>query len=120
LEKYGAAAAEVIDQYHLRSNSHSVYAVGLPCPFFEEVTGYCRIYEARPLVCRLFPIEIEPITGTTYLDKVVCPKNQEAVFGPALVQIAVNEWLETFWRGSKAKKALDQRPIGQSRPENTD
>jgi Fe-S-cluster containining protein len=149
-EKYGTAQAELISQYHSRSNGQSVYAVDLPCPFFEQATGHCKIYEARPFVCRLFPIEVEPITGTTYVDKGVCPKegliksiarctgigqsvvlrsaqtldqtlpkNQDAVFSPGLVQIAVDEWSTKFWRGSKPQQPLQEGPICQERPDQT-
>ncbi len=51
-EKYGTAQSQLITQYHSRSNGQSVYAVDPPCPFFEEVTGHCKIYEARPFICR--------------------------------------------------------------------
>lgn len=37
--------------------------LNLPCRFLNKDTGLCSIYEARPLVCRMFPFYPEPLTG---------------------------------------------------------
>lgn len=106
-EKYGENKADLISEYHSRSRGESVYAVDLPCPFLDQQTGGCTVYEARPFICRIFPVEVEPVTGTTYIDNGVCPKSKEAVFSPHLVQIAVDQWSAKFWRGSKVQQALE-------------
>ena len=103
-ERYGADAASKIAVYQARRGGISVYAIDLPCPFFEAETGKCGIYEAQPLVCRLFPVEIEPITGTTYLEERVCPKRGEAKVDWQLVQIDVSSWCDKFWQVSATKE----------------
>lgn len=102
---YGEEVAGRIDEFHSRREG-PVYAVDLPCPFFEESTGHCGIYQARPFICQVFPVEIEPITETTYVDRGVCPKTSEAKFSPVLVQIAVDKWCREFWN---VRSAAEQR-----------
>jgi Fe-S-cluster containining protein len=103
LVEYGAEFANRIDAYHNRANG-TVYAVDLPCPFFEESRGNCQIYDTRPMICRVFPVEIEPVTQTTYVDQGVCPKYKEAQYNPTLVQIAVDDWCDRFWDVRSANK----------------
>ena len=93
---YGEQFANKIIEFHNRREG-AVFAVDQPCPFFDESTGNCLIYEARPFICRVFPVEIEPVTETTYVDQGVCPKASEAKFSPVLIQIAVDEWCARFW-----------------------
>src|SRR5690348_6892280 len=106
---YGEEQSGKIGQFQARKNGLPVLAVTLPCPFFDPADGSCKIYEARPLVCRIFPLELEPVTGIVYLDQAVCPKRHDAKFNPELVQIAVKEWSDKFWQVSPKEEALDER-----------
>lgn len=117
LQVYGQQYANRIAEFHKRTQG-PVYAVDLPCPFFDESAGgLCQIYEARPFICSLFPVEIEPITETTYVDRGVCPKASDASFSPVLVQIAVDQWCEQFWGlHSSPEERADQSPIGNDCP----
>jgi Fe-S-cluster containining protein len=108
---YGEAQAAKISQFQPRKNGTPAFVVTLPCPFFDPSKGTCGIYNARPLICRIFPVELEPITGATYLDQAVCPKRADAKFSPGLVQIAAKEWCDKFWQASPKEEALDQVPV---------
>lgn len=99
---YGQEAVDKLEIYQARSGQGDIYAVTLPCPFFDEVSGHCGVYEARPLICRLFPMEMEVITGSVYLDQKVCPERNNASIQLGLVQIAVKEWTDKFWSTSKS------------------
>lgn len=116
---YGEAMSNKINVFQARHDGHSVYAVSLPCPFYEASSGHCEIYEARPLICRLFPIELEPITGATYLDQRVCPKWQEAKLNPELVQITAKDWCEKFWDVSRKEKSVNQVPVADQTERET-
>jgi Fe-S-cluster containining protein len=104
-ELYGAEAVGRLEAYQARSGCGVIHAVTLPCPFFKEETGQCGIYEARPLICRIFPMEVEVITGTVYLDQRVCPERNNASVQLGLVQIAVKDWCDRFWATSATESA---------------
>lgn len=55
--------------------------LNLPCRFLDEQSGKCKIYDSRPLVCRLFPFYPEPLTGHATLLPSQCGDN--LVFLPA-------------------------------------
>ena len=94
---YGEEAVQKLEVYQGRRGTDDIRAITLPCPFFEEESGRCGVYEARPLICRVFPVEVEVITGSTYLDRKVCPERNNASIQMGLVQIAVKEWCDKFW-----------------------
>jgi Fe-S-cluster containining protein len=109
---YGEGQASKISEFYSRRNGLPIYAVTLPCPYFDSASGHCNIYDARPLVCRLFPIEIEPITGATYIDQAVCPKTEGIKNASDLVQLDVKNWCERFWQVSTGQDAVNKSPIG--------
>lgn len=117
---YGDAEAKHIKQFYGRQNGHPVYVVTLPCPFFEPSSGQCRVYAARPLACRIFPVEMEPITGTTYLDQSVCPKRAEARVDAGLIQINVKAWCDKFWQTSVKKHSSKEVPIHNDGPQDSE
>jgi len=117
---YGDAAAAEINQFYGRQNGKPVYVVTLRCPFFESSSGRCQIYEARPLACRIFPVELEPITGSTYLDQAVCPKRTEAKVDLNLVQISVKEWCDKFWQTSVKQQASKEAPVQNNGPQDAE
>lgn len=55
------------------------------CHFLNKKTGFCTIYEARPILCRLYPFALQEsddgeFLGFTLHDDVGCPKNRDGVF----------------------------------------
>ena len=54
------------------------------CHFLDKKTRYCTIYEARPILCRLYPFAVQEteegeFLGFTLHDDVGCPKNRDGV-----------------------------------------
>lgn len=54
------------------------------CHFLSEKTGYCKIYEARPILCRLYPFKLKEskkgkFKGFTLHDDVGCPRHKDGV-----------------------------------------
>jgi Fe-S-cluster containining protein len=50
------------------------------CHFLDKKTRYCTIYDARPILCRLYPFALQETEDGEYLgfelhDDVGCPKN---------------------------------------------
>ena len=55
------------------------------CGFLNNDTNFCSIYEARPLLCRLYPFKLEEDENEKYVGfslhkDVGCPKHQDGVF----------------------------------------
>jgi Fe-S-cluster containining protein len=56
----------------------------LGCHFLNRDTKYCSIYEARPLLCRLYPFKVEEtpdekFLGFTLHEDVGCPKHSDGL-----------------------------------------
>lgn len=51
------------------------------CIFFDKIKGRCKIYEYRPLDCRLFPLDIEKIEDKYFwiLYDYICPISKKEV-----------------------------------------
>ncbi len=52
------------------------------CHFLDKKTRHCTIYEARPILCRLYPFALQEskegeFLGFTLHDDVGCPKNRD-------------------------------------------
>ena len=45
------------------------------CVFFDKEKKSCKIYEYRPIGCRLYPLQWDPITEEVYIDP-DCPANK--------------------------------------------
>ena len=82
----------------------------LPCQFLESESGKCKIYESRPLVCRLFPFYPEPMTGTMALLPAQCgenltfhPADSTAGWGLAEFKQATQSWLQALWSDAFAR-----------------
>ena len=116
---YGEDQASKINEFYSRRNGLPIYAITLPCPYFDNGSGFCKIYDARPLVFRLFPVEIEPITGATYIDRAVCPKTEEMKTVSEFVQLDVKNWCERFWQVSAGENVVNEPPIGGDSPSKT-
>lgn len=71
----------------------------LGCHFLNKETKYCTIYEARPLLCRLYPFELVTDENEKYVEfrlheDVGCPKNTDGVYqtGP-IYDLAIQDEL---------------------------
>jgi Fe-S-cluster containining protein len=70
------------------------------------------VYESRPLVCRLFPFYLEPLTGDATLLPVQCGdrlhvlQNRGESGGWSLsdLEATAEEWCSELWREAVAKK----------------
>lgn len=54
------------------------------CFFLNKTSGYCSIYESRPILCRLFPFALQETKEGVYKgfglhDDVGCPRNTDGV-----------------------------------------
>ncbi len=54
------------------------------CYFLQRKTGFCTIYEARPLLCRLYPFRVEEmadgtVSGFTLHKDVGCPRHKDGL-----------------------------------------
>lgn len=83
---------------------HVFHALSLPCRFLDAGTGQCTVYEERPLVCRLFPFSVEPLTGVTTLARAQCGDNLDLLpadsdGGWCLVELEedARQWFDELW-----------------------
>jgi Fe-S-cluster containining protein len=89
-----------------RRNAHTGHVfnvLSLPCVFLDSKSGQCKIYESRPLVCRLFPFYPEPLTGQATFIPAQCGSNLYFV-SPNDEGWSLNEfeqetlqWLKNLW-----------------------
>ena len=69
------------------------------CHFLNKTTKYCSIYEARPLLCRLYPFEMvtdkeDKFEGFRLHEGIGCPKNTDGEFQVApLYDLAIQDEL---------------------------
>ncbi len=72
---------------------------GCICPFFDPATHYCKIYEKRPLDCRIYPFAImRDETGGVVLGiDTKCPFIQQYAADPQIEQVSdeVLQFLES-------------------------
>ena len=59
-----------------RNNVLTLKNVNGRCIFLDVETGKCKIYEHRPLGCRLYPLIYDTDNGEVLVDK-YCPKSEE-------------------------------------------
>lgn len=92
------------------SNSHRTFrTLNLPCRFLDQNSGQCTVYESRPLICKLFPFYLEPLTGHATLLPVQCGVNlkilnsdtAECGWRLADFEEQAREWLATIWSESE-------------------
>ncbi|MBK9156393.1 MAG: YkgJ family cysteine cluster protein [Chloracidobacterium sp.] len=86
------------------NTGHMFNSLNLPCIFLDEVSGNCRIYESRPLVCRLFPFYPEPLTGDATLLPAQCGTNlvfvsdEDEGWSLADYEEETVQWLRQLWK----------------------
>jgi Fe-S-cluster containining protein len=82
-----------------------------PCRFLDSRTGHCMVYESRPLMCRLFPFYVDPLTGNATLYSSECGDN--LLFPPAraeegwrLIDLKedVGQWVSELWDDATVKE----------------
>jgi Fe-S-cluster containining protein len=89
---------------------HEFKTLNLPCQFLNEKTGDCTVYGSRPLVCRIFPFYLEPMTGHATLLPIQCGSNlhilpstsQGAGWKLSDFEAAAQEWAEDLWKEAVA------------------
>jgi Fe-S-cluster containining protein len=86
------------------NTGHVFRALNLPCQFLDSQTGQCKVYESRPLVCRLFPFYPEPLTGHATLLPAQCGDNLQVLpsdsdDGWCLIDLEedAKQWLAELW-----------------------
>lgn len=107
----GLAESDFVTERRNSATEHVFQTLNLPCRFFEKGTGRCAVYEARPLICQIFPFYPEPLTGDVTLLPVQCGTNLEllppdAPHGWRVIDFEADlrEWLKEFWTEASARK----------------
>ncbi|MET0645731.1 MAG: YkgJ family cysteine cluster protein [Pyrinomonadaceae bacterium] len=71
----GRRVEEFVEERRDADTGDVFRALSLPCPFLDEKTGQCTVYEVRPMACRLFPFHVDPLTGDASLYPTGCGEN---------------------------------------------
>lgn len=84
--------------------------LNLPCRFLDEQSGLCKIYDVRPLVCRLFPFYAEPLTGHATLLPAQCGSNLRFVSSQSAqgwclkdFEPIIQQWLAEIWQEASVR-----------------
>lgn len=109
----GLPVSEFTELHRNEATGGVFQLLNLPCRFYSETDGTCSVYEARPLVCRLFPFYPEPLTGRIELIVAQCGSNLEFLSPVAREGWTATEyvaiiadWVRTIWRESTLRKSL--------------
>jgi len=93
------------------NTSHIFRILNLPCRFFDPQTGYCGVYQDRPLGCRLFPLHVEASTGEVTLLPTQCgphlhvlPSDAEGAYRLADFEGRIRDWLAELWRDADPER----------------
>jgi uncharacterized protein len=108
-EASSVPAREFVLHHHNPQTGHSITVLRLPCRFFDANNGECRVYEHRPLICRMFPFYPEPLTGHASMLPTQCGRHltilpPEAPQGWRLDDFAneLKAWLHELWAYARA------------------
>ncbi len=71
----GVGEEEFVAEREDADTGHVFRALNLPCRFLDAQTGRCKVYESRPMACRLFPFHVDPLTGDATLYSPGCGEN---------------------------------------------
>jgi len=100
-----------------RNTGYSFKTLNLPCRFLEPGSGRCSVYESRPLVCRMFPFYLEPLTGDATLLPVQCGDRLHILQDPkepggwslSSLEDVAQAWCSELWREARSRKdVVDQ------------
>lgn len=84
----------------------------LPCLFFDSQIGQCRVYANRPLVCKLYPIYVDPLLGEACLLPSDCGENLRIL--PATGKEGwhlhdhaeeILDWINQVWYAARSNKS---------------
>ena len=101
------------------TTGHVFKTLNLPCVFLDE-NGACKVYDSRPLICKLFPFYLEPLTGHATLLPIQCgenlifedPRSSEGwCLGDHEDDAYV--WLATLWEEARLNQ-LPSEPIART------
>jgi Fe-S-cluster containining protein len=106
----GLSAEDFVVKRQNVNNGHVFLTLNLPCRFLDSKTGQCKVYESRPLVCRMFPFYPEPLTGDATLLPIQCGENLQFLsehsldgWGMMDFEDDVRRWLAEIWREAKTQ-----------------
>jgi Fe-S-cluster containining protein len=90
------------------NTNHVFRTLNLPCHFLDAGTGRCNVYESRPLICKLFPFYLEPMTGHATLLPIQCGPNLQILSSDSDrgwrlqdFEEAAKQWLAELWKESE-------------------
>lgn len=103
------ASQRPASEFIVERTNHDVGAtfriLNLPCQFLDQESGECTIYESRPLLCRLFPFYLDPLTGQATLLPAQCGSNlifhpSQSTHGWQLTEYerVGQSWVRDLWR----------------------
>lgn len=116
IERLEAASGSSADQFvSLKKNPKTgqvFRTLNLPCPFLNVKTGDCQVYESRPLVCRLYPFYLEPLTGHATLMPGQCGDNLHVLADPSEpgtwrlhdFEDSARQWLAELWNEASTEE----------------
>lgn len=100
----GRDRSEFVVERRNPTNGFTFKTLDLPCKFLAS-EGTCSVYDARPLICQLYPIYADPLTGHACLLPALCGDNLDILPGNAALGWSVGEfestfqaWLKSLWR----------------------
>lgn len=110
-EKSGLAASEFLVRRQNTNTGYTFRVLNLPCRFLDTYTGQCKVYDSRPLVCRVFPFYPEPLTGHATLLPAQCGSNlyllpSDSKEGWCLLDLEeeIRQWLSELWNEALHKE----------------
>ena len=93
------------------NTGHQFRTLDLPCRFLDSQTGQCKVYDFRPLVCRLFPFYPEPLTGHATLLPAQCGTNLQFLASDSDdgwqlsdLEEEAKRWLIELWNEAMVKE----------------
>lgn len=100
----GLAASDFVTVKVNPATSFRFQVLELPCPFYEKSTGRCAVYAHRPLVCRLYPLYVDPLSGDGMLLAAQCDSRltvSETLTGTSWsldkYAVPIRAWVRTLW-----------------------
>jgi Fe-S-cluster containining protein len=99
----GAPRSEFIEPIRNEINGLTFQTLRLPCRFL-DADGKCTVYDARPLVCRLFPFYPDPLVARLMLMPAECGDRLTVIddessegWSAADYGDEIDAWFRTIW-----------------------
>jgi Fe-S-cluster containining protein len=106
----GVPKEEFVVMQRNSSTGNEFRTLNLPCQFFDTSTGFCTVYDSRPLGCRLFPFYLDPLTGDATFHPAACGEqlsfpSPDTRDGWCLRDLErdARQWLTEFWQEATVK-----------------